>query len=134
EREITELERLLSTSRLVTLTGAGGVGKTRLALQVAKELAPGYPDGAWLVDLASLSDPTLLPQRVAVMFGLRDEINRSLSDTLINYLRSKDLLLILDNCEHLIEACARLTEALVHYCPTLRILATSQESLGISGE
>jgi predicted ATPase/class 3 adenylate cyclase len=142
ERELTEAKRLLASTHLLTLTGAGGCGKTRLALQVAAELLdapdPGAdmpcPDGAWLVELAALSDPTLVPQTVASVFGVREEPHRSLTATLADALRPRTLLLVLDNCEHLLPACAGLAETLLQHCPRLRILATSREGLRIAGE
>jgi non-specific serine/threonine protein kinase len=134
KREIEEVKRLLSTTYLLTLTGAGGCGKTRLALEVATDLIEEYEDGVWLVELAALSAPNLVPQEVASTLGVSEQQDRSLTDTLSDYLRSKKLLLVLDNCEHLIEACATLAEALLHACPNLRILATSREGLRIAGE
>ena len=134
EAEIEEIKGLLTTSRLVTLTGAGGCGKTRLALQVAAGLVEEYPNGAWFVELASLSDSTLVAQEVASTLDVQEQAGRSFTDSLSNYLRSKQILLVLDNCEHLIEACATLAENLFQTCPNLRILATSREALGITGE
>ena len=128
------MKRLLEDTRLLTLTGSGGCGKTRLALAVASELVEGFEDGVWMVELASLADPSLVPQAVASTLGVREQPGRSLTETLSDYLRSKKLLLVLDNCEHLIEACAELAEALLRSCPELRILATSREALGIAGE
>ena len=134
EREIAEVKRLLAEHRLLTLTGPGGCGKTRLALEVAADLVEGFKDGAWLVELASLSDPALVPQAVASVLGVREQPGRSLTKTLFNHLKPKELLLVLDNCEHLVEACAELAEALLRTCPSLRILATSREALGTAGE
>jgi predicted ATPase/class 3 adenylate cyclase len=134
DREMAELKRLLTSSRLVTLTGAGGCGKTRLALQVAGDLLADNADGVWLVELAPLADPALVPQAVGAVLGVREVPGRPLDQTLCEYLRSRQLLLVLDNCEHLITACAHLAEALVHACPDLRILATTREALGITGE
>jgi predicted ATPase/class 3 adenylate cyclase len=132
--EMAEVRHLLSTRRLVTLTGTGGCGKTRLALQVAAELVEDYKDGVWLVELAALGDPALVPQAVASVLGVGEEPGRLLPATLADALRPKRLLLLLDNCEHLVEACARLAEGLLKTCPQLRILATSREALGIAGE
>ena len=132
--EIEEIKGLLTTSRLVTLTGAGGCGKTRLSLQVAADLVGEYTNGVWLVELAPLSDPTLIAQEVASTLDVQEQAGRSYIDVLSNYLRSKEILLVLDNCEHLIEACADLSLILLQACPNLRILATSREALGITGE
>ena len=124
----------LKTSRLVTLTGTGGSGKTRLAVQVAADALDDFPDGAWLVELAPLSEGDLVVQTVAGVLGLGEEPDRRLLDTLTDALRPKALLLVLDNCEHLVDACARLAESLLRACPKLRILATSREALDIPGE
>jgi predicted ATPase/DNA-binding SARP family transcriptional activator/DNA-binding CsgD family transcriptional regulator len=134
EHELVEVKRALAMSRLLTLTGAGGCGKTRLALEVARDLASSYPDGAWLVELASLSHQELVPQAAARVFEIREQPDRSLVDTLVGHLREKHLLLILDNCEHLIEACAQLASSLLHSCSRLRVLATSRAPLGVEGE
>ena len=132
--ELSEVKRSLDTTHLLTLTGPGGTGKTRLSLQVAAEVLDAFGDGAWLVELAPLSDPALLTQTVAAALGVREQPGRPISDTLSDYLRAKNLLLILDNCEHLIEACAQLANTLLRTCPHLRILTSSRESLGIAGE
>ncbi len=134
EREKREVERLLSIARLLTLTGTGGAGKTRLALQVAADLLEQYPDGVWVVELAPLADPTLVPQSVASALGVAEQPHRAMNATLVDYLRPKSLLLVLDNCEHVLPACAQLTDALLRVCPSLRILATSREALRIAGE
>jgi predicted ATPase/DNA-binding SARP family transcriptional activator len=135
EREIAEIKRLLVQVRLLTLTGSGGCGKTRLALQVAGQLEGEYPDGVWLVELAALSDPSLVPQAVASAFGLREAPGRrALTATLAESLSRKQLLLVLDNCEHLVEACATLSDALLRACPSLYLLATSRQPLGLVGE
>jgi len=134
EREIEEVKHLLSSSPLVTLTGTGGCGKTRLALQVAAEVLEQHPAGVWLVELAPLSDPNLVVQTVATTLGLREAPGQPLLQTLIDYIQPRTLLLVLDNCEHLIQACATLTQALLQACPNLSILATSREGLRISGE
>jgi predicted ATPase/DNA-binding CsgD family transcriptional regulator len=118
----------------LTLTGPGGCGKTRLALAAAEELVGKFEDGVWLVDLAPLADPSLVPQAVASTPGVREQPGRSLTETLSEYLASKKVLLVLDNCEHLIEACAELADSLLRSCPELRVLATSREALGIAGE
>jgi predicted ATPase/class 3 adenylate cyclase len=134
EREMREVKEFLATTWLLTLTGSGGCGKTRLALQVAADLLEAYADGVWLVELAALADPTLVPQTVASPLGVREEPGRPLTATLTDYLRPKQVLLILDNCEHLLTACAQLVEGLLRGCPKLRILASSREGLGIGGE
>jgi predicted ATPase/DNA-binding CsgD family transcriptional regulator len=134
EKELAEVKRLLENTRLLTLTGAGGCGKTRLALAVAREVVECFDDGVWLVELAPLADPSLVPQALASTLGVREQPARSLTETLSDYLGSKKVLVVLDNCEHLIETCAELVEALLRSCPELRVLATSREALGIAGE
>jgi non-specific serine/threonine protein kinase len=134
ERERIELKRDLAMTRLLTLTGAGGTGKTRLAQEVAKELVGAYPDGVWLVQLAGLSESELVVQVVAATLGVRERPGRPLGATLAEDLRTKDVLLVLDNCEHLIEAVAGLTDELMGACPKLRVLATSREPLRVPGE
>ena len=134
EQEIETVKSLLQQSPLLTLTGSGGCGKTRLALQMAAELVEEYADGVWLVELAALSEPKLVVQAVATSLGLRDVPGRTLLQTVMDYLQSRTLLLVLDNCEHLLTACADLTETLLRGCPHLRILATSREGLRIGGE
>ncbi|ONI84801.1 hypothetical protein ALI22I_30405 [Saccharothrix sp. ALI-22-I] len=133
-REVGEVRRLLSTSRLVTLTGPGGVGKTRLALEVTNAVRRVFPDGVVLVELDQLRDPELVASTVAVAVGLREQAGRATVEMLIDYLASRQLLLVLDNSEHLVEAVAELAGALLQRCPELRILATSREWLGIQGE
>ncbi len=133
ERELVEIKRLLSASRLVTLVGPGGAGKTRLALEVAADLIEKFTHGAWLIELAPLSDPAVIVQVVATIFGVR-EMGRPLLDSLVDYLRTRDLLLVLDNCEHLIAAAAHTAHTLLRACPGLRIMATSREALGTAGE
>lgn len=134
ERELAEVKRLLATTRLLTLTGPGGTGKTRLSLQVAADSQAGFTHGVWLVELAPLADPELVAGAVAALFGLRPLPGLSLEHTLVDYLRGKHILIILDNCEHLVDACARLSANLLSACPGLTILATSREGLGIAGE
>jgi predicted ATPase/class 3 adenylate cyclase len=134
EREKAEVRRLLFSTRFLTLTGSGGAGKTRLALQVAAEALQGFPDGVWFVELAVLSDPSLVPKSVASALDVPEQPGRSLTETLVDALRLKSVLVILDNCEHLVAACAHLSAALLRTCPNLRILATSREALGVTGE
>jgi predicted ATPase/class 3 adenylate cyclase/DNA-binding CsgD family transcriptional regulator len=134
EAEITEVHRLLADNRLVTLTGAGGAGKTRLAVQVAAELLGEFPAGVWLVDLAPLTDPTVVPVAVSRTVGLPDEPGRSTIDTVIGFVADHHVLVLLDNCEHLLDACSVLIEELLRACPALIILATSREPIGVPGE
>jgi predicted ATPase len=135
EREIADLKELLvGEARLVTLTGPGGSGKTRLALSVASGLAGEYEDGVWLVELAPLSDPDLMPQAVANALGVREAPGRSMTDMLVEHLQDQEVLLLLDNCEHLVGACAALCDTLLRACPNLKILATSRETLEVAGE
>ena len=124
----------LAKNRLLTLTGAGGSGKTRLAIQVATDLLDSFKDGVWWVELAGLSDPALVPQAVAKALGVVEALNQPVTETVANFLRAKQLLLALDNCEHLIHACAQLVDTLLSQCPTLKVLATSRETLGVPGE
>lgn len=131
EREIAEIQHLLGTTRLLTLTGAGGVGKTRLALQVGAALQEAFADGVWLVELAALADPNLVPHTVALALGIAPTSALPIHTVLTDYLLDRDLLLILDNCEHLLSACAELAELVLRAAPHLRILATSRESLGV---
>ncbi|MGH2350225.1 MAG: LuxR C-terminal-related transcriptional regulator [Chloroflexota bacterium] len=161
-RELAEVERLLATTRLLTLTGPGGTGKSRLALQVASTLVssgfrvpgselgqgeletrnselatpaePAFPDGVWLVELAALPDPALVPQVVAAAVGMHRAPAQPLPAALSAHLRDTRLLLVLDNCEHLIDACVGLADTLLRACPQVRILATSRQALGITGE
>ncbi len=134
EKEKAEVKRLLKENRLVTITGPGGTGKTRLSVQTAADLLEAFPNGVWLVELAPLTDPALVPQAVATALGVPEQRGRPVQDALTDFLRQKDLLLILDNCEHLVEACAPLADTLLHSCPGLKILASSREALGIAGE
>ncbi|QKT09855.1 ATP-binding protein [Rhodococcus sp. W8901] len=132
--EVTEARRLLSASRLVTLTGIGGVGKTRLALRVAADSRRAFDDGVWLVEFGERRDPQLAAEAVAAALGLREQSAVPTTQILTDYLASRKMLLVLDNCEHLIDAVAKLAEALLRACPELRILATSREPLAIGGE
>lgn len=136
EKEIAETSQLLEGHHLVTLTGSGGIGKTRLALQVAAKSLASFPSGVWLVEFAPISDPKLVPFTLANLFGLREsgESNSSLTEQLVEYFRSRKALLVFDNCEHLIEATARLADLLLQSCNDLFILASSREALGIKGE
>jgi DNA-binding SARP family transcriptional activator len=134
EKDITEIVRLLDKHRLVTLTGLGGVGKTRLAIQSSNELLSQFKDGVWWVELAPLTEDRLVLQAVAQMLGVRQAPNRPLSEALKTFLSEKQLLLVLDNCEHLIAASAQFAFDHLTHCENLRILTTSREPLGITGE
>lgn len=134
EKEVADVCRALEPYRLVTLTGPGGTGKTRLAIRVATELLPVFTDGVRFVELAPVLDSTLVPQTVAGVLGLREEPGKSLDKTLSDYLRHKNLLLVLDNCEHLVDAAANLITHLLTHCTHLKILASSREALGVTGE
>ncbi len=134
EAELAEVRRLVGGSRLVTLTGAGGAGKTRLGLQVAAGLLDGTGDGVWFADLAPLQDPGLVAVTVADVLGVRQEPGRPVLDTLVEAVSGQSLLVLLDNCEHVLGACAKLADALLRGCPDLALLATSREPLGIDGE
>ena len=132
--ELREVKRLLTTTRLLTLTGSGGAGKTRLALRAAAEMSRGFPDGAWLVLLAPVQDPMLVPQAVFSALGVHD-LSAGLSlSSLTEYLAGKRLLLVLDTCEHLLDGCAVLASGLITSCPDLHVLATSRQALGVAGE
>ncbi len=134
ERERVEIKTLLTSARLVTLTGSGGTGKTRLSIEVGTEELTSFANGVWLIELAPLSDPAQITPALAQTFGLQELPFRPLASLVMDYLRDKKLLLILDNCEHLIAACARLADDLLHQCAGLKILASSREALGIAGE
>jgi predicted ATPase/DNA-binding SARP family transcriptional activator len=132
--ELAHVQRLVARSRLVTVVGVGGAGKTRLALQAAAAVAGEFRDGVWLVDLAPVTDPARVPSALAGVLEVRDEPGRSLTTTLSDYLRGAQALVVLDNCEHLVEACAELAAALLGTCPAVRVLATSREVLAVPGE
>ncbi|MPY78855.1 MAG: LuxR family transcriptional regulator [Actinophytocola sp.] len=132
--EIAEIKRLLSASRLVTLTGVGGAGKTRLSLRAAGDLQRAFSDGVWLVELAALEDQALLSQTIASTLGLHDRTARWPVPALAEYLSDKRLLLVLDNCEHLRNACAVLVDTVLHSAPGVHVLATSRQALGLTGE
>ncbi|MFI9534362.1 protein kinase [Nocardia fusca] len=132
--EVSEMKSLLATSRLVTLTGTGGVGKTRLALRGAAQARHDFPDGAWLVELAEISEPSLLAGVVATTLGLRDDSGIPLLEVLARFLSRRKILLVLDNCEQMVDAVAKLTDTLLRTCPELRIVATSREPMNIAGE
>jgi predicted ATPase/DNA-binding SARP family transcriptional activator len=133
-REMAEVNRLLASAALLTLAGVGGCGKTRLACQVAADRVERYPDGVWLVELAPLAEPSLVPQAIAAVLGIRQSGQGSLPDLLVDHLRPKRLLLVLDNCEHLLEACRLLVERVLREAPGVQVLTTSREPLNVPGE
>jgi predicted ATPase/serine/threonine protein kinase len=133
-QEIAEVQDWLARERLVTLVGPGGIGKTRLALEVAARVVDEYRDGVWLVALASLADPESVPQAIASTLGVREHGTRSILEALVAWLKERSLVIVLDNCEHLVEACARVTHTLLEASAGLRVLATSRETLSVTGE
>src|SRR3990172_6632296 len=133
KREIAEIPQLLASTHLLSLVGAGGCGKTRLALRVAAELTDQYIDGVYWVEFARLTDSALVPQAVAKVLNVFEQSGTPLMDTLLGLLGDRQILLVLDNCEHLLGACAQLVEAFAG-CPRIKILATSREPLGVIGE
>ena len=134
EREMRSLGAMLGASRLTTLTSVGGTGKTRLALEVAREVLPLYPDGVWLAELAPLADAARVPQVVAFVLGVKEEAGRPAVEALARYARDRRMLLVLDNCEHLVHACAELARQLLQSAAGLTILASSREPLHVAGE
>jgi predicted ATPase/class 3 adenylate cyclase len=134
EKEKVEIKAMLESARLVTLTGSGGTGKTRLTIEVGAEELTSFANGVWLIELAPLADPSQIIPALAKTFGLQELPFSTLAELVSDYLRDKKILLLLDNCEHLIDACARLVNDLLHQCPELKVLASSREALGISGE
>jgi predicted ATPase/class 3 adenylate cyclase len=134
EREVAAVKEMLGRARLLTLTGAGGCGKTRLALQVAADLLDAYPDGVWLVELAALADPDLALTTIATVLGLKEERGRTLLQAVTDHVASRRLLLLLDNAEHLLDACAHTVEALLRHSTESVVLTSSREALGIAGE
>src|SRR5205823_6346703 len=131
--ELQTVQTLLATHRLLTLTGAAGIGKTRLALQAAEELTSSYAGGVYVVGLVELTDPTLLPQAVALALGVREQPDRSLVPALTDFLASQSVLLVWDNCDYVAEGCRALAQALLDACPRVTILATSRGSLRVQG-
>ncbi len=134
ERELAEIKKLIGSTRLLTLLGMGGLGKTRLSLQVAADALENHPDGVWFVDLAPIKDPTLVPNIAAQVLGVREEPGKTLTQTLCEHVKDHKLLLVIDNCEHLVSACAGLANALMQGAPGVRMIATSREALHIPGE
>ncbi len=134
EREQAQIGQLLAHNRLVTLVGAGGIGKTRLAIKAGGQLLDLYPDGVWFVAFEAILDPDLVPQAVASSLRIAELPDETVIESLVREVHSKELLLILDNCEHLLDACAQLAEGLLKSCPSIRILATSREALRLEGE
>ncbi|MEJ2758765.1 MAG: adenylate/guanylate cyclase domain-containing protein [Anaerolineales bacterium] len=134
EKELVEIQRLMESAQLLTLLGPGGTGKTRLMLQSAEEMIQDFPDGVWLVELATLTNPSKIPDRVAAALNLQEQPTRKIIDTLFDYLRQKELLLLIDNVEHLIRECAIFVEELLNQCPNIKVMVTGREALFISGE
>jgi predicted ATPase/class 3 adenylate cyclase len=133
-REVAEVKAMLDANRLVTLLGMGGIGKSRLSVQLGAEVMDSFADGVWLVELAPLSDPQLVPQAVASVLGVKEEAGRPVVDALVKFVRDRELLVILDNCEHLVQACAELAKQLLQAGPHLKVLASSRDPLQIAGE
>jgi len=134
EQECADVAAHLRRSRLVTITGPGGIGKTRMAIEISSEVTDEFSGGVWFVALEAFSDGVMLSRQIAVLFGLKEESTRNYLNVVTDYLRAKRLLLVLDNCEHIVEECARVTSHLLMECPGVRVLATSREALGIAGE
>jgi hypothetical protein len=133
-RELSELRALLASSRLVTLTGPGGCGKTRLGLRLAAELLDGSGDGVWLVDLAAVTDEDAVAPAIAQALGMAAQPGRPVQEAMLDTLAPQALLIVLDNCEHLIGACAKTADAILRRCPKIHLMVTSREPLGIGGE
>jgi predicted ATPase/class 3 adenylate cyclase len=134
DSDLVEVRKLLRESRLITLTGVGGVGKTRLAVQAAADAAAGYKDGVWLVELAGVTDPAVIGHAVASVLGIAQAQGKSIEDSIVGSLTGRQVLIVLDNCEHLIEASAGFTGLLLTHCKDVRLLATSREALMVDGE
>jgi AAA ATPase domain len=134
ESEVAELQAALKAHRLVALTGVGGVGKTRLAVEVAARLADEYPDGVWFFELAAVTDPAAIPDAVAAVLGITQQPGKTVSESVAAALEGRVRLLVIDNCEHVLDAAADLIEAILAYSATVRILATSREGLGVPDE
>ncbi len=132
--ELEDVAAALQSTRVVTLSGVGGVGKTRLALQIAAEVLPRYRDGAWLIELGPVGEPDAVVEVAASTLGIQQHQGRSLAESVVEALRGKQMLLVVDNCEHVLDASAALVESLVRSCPEVAVLATSREALDVSGE
>ncbi|HEX9176038.1 MAG TPA: NB-ARC domain-containing protein [Mycobacterium sp.] len=132
--ELVEVQEALKSHRLMTLTGAGGVGKTRLALEVADRLADNFPDGVWVIELATVADPAAVPEAVAAVLGITQQPNMSLADSVAAAMEGRTRLLVFDNCEHVLEAAAELTEAILSQSAAVQVLATSREGLRVADE
>ncbi len=134
DAELAEVRKLLGQTRLLTLLGVGGLGKTRLSLQVAAEVLDDYPDGVWFVELAALNDESLVPQAIAYVLGVKEEAGRPVIDALVKFVTQRQLLIVLDNCEHLVGACAEVAKRLLQAGPGMKILTSSREALHMHGE
>jgi len=134
ERELAEAQRKLEAAKLLTLIGPGGTGKTRLSVEIATKQLANFKDGVWLVELAPISDPAFIVAAIASVFEVRELQNIPLIQLLLDYLRAKYLLLVIDNCEHIVEASAEIVDQILHTCPNLKIIASSREALSIDGE
>jgi len=134
ESEVTEIQAAVKAHRLVTLTGVGGVGKTRLALEVAVRLADEFPDGVWFFELAAVADPAALPDAVAAVLGITQQPGKSVGESVASALEGRLRLLVIDNCEHVLDAAADLIEAILTQSATVRVVATSREGLGVAQE
>ena len=134
ENEVEHIKELFHAARLLTLTGSGGCGKTRLALRVAEELMDKFADGCWLVELAPLGDPSLVPQAIASALAVKDKAGEEILESVVAWLGARHLLLVLDNAEHLLSACAEFSDRLLKRCAGVSILTTSRERLGVAGE
>ena len=134
ENEIVELKKALDEHRLVTLTGSGGTGKTRLCLQVAADLLDSFPEGVWFIELAPLTDPELIPRTILSAIGVNEQQGKTPLDVLKEYLHEKQILIVLDNCEHLVSASAQVANTLLNAAPALKVMASSREALGVKGE
>src|SRR5258708_28987408 len=133
-RELADVRKRLTEARLVSLTGPGGVGKTRLATRIAADLGRGFRGGGWLVELAEVLDPALVSQTVLAALDLRDQAATEPLTLLLSYLQDKELLLVVDNCEHLVEAAAQVVTDIMRAAPGVRVIATSREPLSVPGE